>query len=141
MKKIILILAAILLHVGSFCDTIDYVQVYYNDLLLVQFQPSNEYFNVDIQESTFKKTDSIKVKYFLVDGDEKTIFLYNVHNQNNQPLNDIGIRNNGAPAFITKKYLASDFPLKKGNIYYFTITSIVNKIENPPLKFLKISFI
>lgn len=140
MKKTILLLATLFYAFIALGDTIDYVQIYYNDSLLAQFQPTDKYYNIDINEATFKETDAIYVKYFYANGDDKTTFVYNVFNQNKQPLYDLVVRKNGSPITITKKYLTSDFPLLKGNIYYFTVTGIINMAELPPQKFLKITF-
>jgi hypothetical protein len=140
MKKTILLLATLFYAFIAVGDTIDYVQIYYNDSLLVQFQPTNDYYNIDINEATFKETDSIFVKYYQANGDEKTIFIYIVVNQKNQQLYDIVYRGNGKPYGITRKYLSSDFPLTKGNIYYFTVTRIINMAELPPQRCLKITF-
>jgi len=64
MKKTILLLATLFYAFIAMADTIDYVQIYYNDSLLTQFQPTNDYYNIDINEATFKETDSIFVKYY-----------------------------------------------------------------------------
>ena len=141
MKKTILLVATLFYTFIAVADSINYVKIYYNDSLLVQFQPTNDYYNIDINEATFKETDTIFVKYFYANGDDKTTFIYNVFNQNKQPLYDLVVRKNGKPISITKKYLTSDFPLLKGNIYYFTVTSIVNMVELPPQRCLKITFI
>lgn len=140
MKKTILLLATLFYAFIAVGDTINSVQIYYNDSLLAQFKPINDYYNIDINEATFKETDTLFVRYFHKDGDAKSIFIYNVFNQNKQPLYDIGFRGNGTPWGITRKYLASDFPLIKGNIYYFTIVSIINMQEKAPQSFLKITF-
>jgi hypothetical protein len=139
MKKTILLLATLFYAFIAYGDSINFVKIYYNDSLLVQFQPTNDYYNIDINEATFKETDVIYVKYLHANGDDKTTFIYNVFNQNKQPLYDLVVRKNGAPISITKKYLASDFPLLKGNIYYFIVTSIVNMAELPPQRCFKIT--
>lgn len=140
MKKTILLAATLFYAFIALGDTIDYVQVYYNDALLAQFQPNNDYYNIDIDEATFKETDTIFVKYFQANGDEKSVFIYNVFNQKHQQLFDIVYKGNGKPYGLTRKYFTANHPLNKGNFYYFTIIRIINMAELPPQKCLKITF-
>lgn len=124
---------------SAFSDTIDHVQVYLNDQLLTQFNPTNEYYNVNIEESTFKESDKISIKYYMNDGNDKTVYIYNIVNQKNQPLNDIVTRKNGSSVTINRSFLGKDLPIIKGNVYYFTVTKILNMQEQAPERVLKIT--
>ena len=139
MKKQLLFILALCCSFSAFSDTIDHVQVYLNDQLLTQFNPTNEYYNVNIEESTFKESDKISIKYYMNDGNDKTVYIYNIVNQKNQPLHDIAVRKNGTPAIITRSFLGKDFPVMKGNIYYFTVIRILNMQEQAPQQLLKIT--
>lgn len=141
MKKQLLFIFALCCSLTAFSDTIDHVQVYLNDQLISQFTPIKEYQNITIEESTFKETDQISIKYFLKDGNDKTVFIYNIYNQKNQQLNDIAVRKNGTPTIITRSFLGKDFPIMKGNIYYFVVIKILNMQEQAPEKIIKITLI
>ncbi len=141
MKKQLLFILALCCSFTAFSDTIDHVQVYLNDQLISQFTPNNDYQNINIEESTFKETDQISIKYFLKEGNDKTVFIYNIYNQKNQQLNDIAIRKNGAPIIITRSFLGIDFPVMKGNVYYFVVIKILNMQEQAPERIFKITLI
>lgn len=139
MKKNLLFILVLCCSFSAFSDTIDHVQVYLNDQLLTQFNPTNEYYNVNIEESTFKESDKISIKYYMNDGNDKTVYIYNIVNQKNQPLNDIVTRKNGASVTINRSFLGKDLPIIKGNVYYFTVTKILNMQEQAPERVLKIT--
>ncbi|MDX9891746.1 MAG: hypothetical protein RBS29_04530 [Bacteroidales bacterium] len=139
MKKNLLFILVLCCSFSAFSDTIDHVQVYLNDQLLTQFNPTNEYYNVNIEESTFKESDKISIKYYMNDGNDKTVYIYNIVNQKNQPLNDIVTRKNGSSVTINRSFLGKDLPIIKGNVYYFTVTKILNMQEQAPERVLKIT--
>ncbi|HPE40975.1 MAG TPA: hypothetical protein PLI77_07825, partial [Bacteroidales bacterium] len=60
-------------------------------------------------------------------------------NQKNQPLNDIVTRKNGSSVTINRSFLGKDLPIIKGNVYYFTVTKILNMQEQAPERVLKIT--
>lgn len=141
MKKQILFILVFFCSLYAFSDTTDYVQVFLNDQLISQFNPNNEYQNINIEDSKLKETDQISIKYFVKDGNDKTVFIYNIVNQKNQPLNDIVVRKNGAPVTLNRTFLGKDLPVVKGNVYYFTCIKILNMQEQAPQKLLKITLI
>lgn len=139
MKKIFLFIFVLFCSFTAFSDSTDYIQVFLNDQLISQFKPTNEYQNINIEESKFKETDQIFIKYFVSDGNDKTVFIYNIVNQKNQPLNDIVTRKNGSSVTINRSFLGKDLPIIKGNVYYFTVTKILNMQEQAPERVLKIT--
>ena len=141
MKKQLLFILALCCSFTAFSDTIGHVHVYLNDQLISQFTPNNDYQNINIEESTFKETDQISIKYFLKEGNDKTVFIYNIYNQKNQQPNDIAIRKNGAPIIITRSFVGIDFPVMKGNVYYFVVIKILNMQEQAPERIFKITLI
>lgn len=63
MKKQILFILVFFCSLFAFSDTTDYVQVFLNDQLISQFNPNNEYQNINIEDSKLKETDQISIKY------------------------------------------------------------------------------
>lgn len=63
MKKLIIVVAFLMISFHGFCDTLDYWHVYFNHKLVAEFNENSKDFTVKIKKSEIRKRDTITVRY------------------------------------------------------------------------------